>query len=71
MTPRDYAIEKIKSMPEDIIREICDFIDFLEIRKEKNIDRIEENDFKDYLNGMERYEEMLVSGQIKWKYNVV
>jgi hypothetical protein len=33
----------------------------------KGIDKIEESEFKDYLEGLTSYEDMLAKGEIRWK----
>jgi len=35
MAEREYIIEKIKSLPEESIKEIADFIGFLETKRKK------------------------------------
>ena len=77
MLTREHVREKIGILPEDILREVDDFIDFLEIKRKneeskwgwllRGVDKIEESDFKDYLDGLTNYENMLAKGEIKWK----
>jgi hypothetical protein len=77
METRSYVMDKVKIIPEDILKEVSDFIDFLEIklRKDehnwnwlrKSVENINESDFRDYLSGLQDYEKMLVKGAIKWK----
>jgi hypothetical protein len=56
------------------LNEVDDFIDFLKIKRKsewdwlsKGIDKIEESEFKDYLEGLTSYEDMLAKGEIRWK----
>jgi len=77
MLTREHVRKKIEILPEDILREVDDFIDFLEIKRKdgenkwawlsRGVDKIEESDFKDYLDGLTNYEDMLAKGEIKWK----
>ena len=43
MISRDYIIEKIKTLPEDKLEEVADFIEFLEKRKAKEPESMPEN----------------------------
>lgn len=77
MLTKEQVIEKVRVLPEDILKEVDDFIDFLEIKTRKvgnewswlarRWDKIEESDFKDYLSGLTSYEDMLAKGEIRWK----
>jgi hypothetical protein len=69
------AISKIGQMPEALIREVNDYIDFLLWRDRHNqftnmtsLDSTEmvESDFADYLSNLEEYETRLANGEIKW-----
>jgi hypothetical protein len=62
-------------MPEALVREVNDYIDFLLWRDRHNqltnmtsLDSIEmvESDFSDYLSNLEEYETRLANGEIKW-----
>ncbi len=73
---RNHIIEKIRTLPEDILIEINDFIDFLEIKRNLTRDeweclksrrKAEESDFRDYLEALRNYEDILANGKIKWK----
>lgn len=65
MVIREHLIEKIKSLPEDKIVEVIDFVEFLE-GKSKEQSCIAENGMEDYLSQISAYEEMLANGKIKW-----
>jgi len=77
MLTREGVIEKVKTLPENILEEVNDFIDFLKIQREKkkdmwkwlkkNQEKIGESDLGDYLEGLTSYEDMLAKGKIKWK----
>jgi hypothetical protein len=69
------TISKIGQMPEALIREVNDYIDFLLWRDRHNqltsitsLDSTEmvESDFSDYLSNLEEYETRLANGEIKW-----
>jgi hypothetical protein len=69
------TISKIGQMPEALIREVNDYIDFLLWRDRHNqltnmtsLDSTEmvESDFADYLSNLEEYETRLANGEIKW-----
>jgi hypothetical protein len=73
---RDKIIDQIRQMPDSLVQEVSDFIDFLLIKHSGNqwelwlefkesLD-IEEYDFSDYLSNLEDYEQRLASGEIKW-----
>ena len=65
MAVRERIISKIRSLPEDKLTEIADFIAFLEA-KEKTQPDLAEYGMGDYLNQLSAYEEMLATGKIKW-----
>ena len=76
MVRKDYIVEKIKAMPDDLAREVTDFIDFLENKRrwekiyshvEKEASSLMESDMADYLSGLVAYEEMLARGEVEWK----
>jgi len=66
MVSRDYIVEKIRSLPNDSLKEVLDFIEFLEAR-EKGQSEIAEYGMEDYLNQLLTYEGMLAAGKIKWR----
>ena len=66
MRTREHLINKIKSLPEDKIGEIADFVEFLEA-KGKGQSELAEYGMGDYLNQLLAYEEMLAAGKIKWR----
>ena len=66
MAIRERLIKKIKSLPEDKLEKIADFVEFLE-SKGKGQSELAEYGMGDYLNQLSIYEELLVTGQIKWR----
>jgi exopolysaccharide biosynthesis predicted pyruvyltransferase EpsI len=76
MNLQNKTIAQIRQMPDDLIQEVSDFIDFLVMKHGGNnwelwlqfsesLD-IVESDFSDYLANLEDYEERLANGEIKW-----
>ncbi|MDD1414816.1 DUF2281 domain-containing protein [Dolichospermum sp. ST_con] len=76
MNLQNKTIAQIRQMPDDLIQEVSDFIDFLVMKHGGNnwelwlqfsesLD-IVESDFSDYLSNLENYEERLANGEIKW-----
>ena len=75
MNIQTQIISKIGQMPEALVREVNDYIDFLLWRDRHNqltnmtsLDSTEmvESDFTDYLSNLEEYETRLANGEIKW-----
>jgi hypothetical protein len=74
MNIQTQTISKIEQMPETLVREVNDYIDFLLWRDSQNrstsmtgLDSTDlvESDFADYLSNLEDYETRLVNGEIK------
>jgi hypothetical protein len=75
MTVHDKTIGKIRQLPESLVQEVSDFIDFL-VWKHSSKDsslwldtesiELVESDFSDYLSNLEDYENRLARGEIKW-----
>ncbi|MCC5624953.1 MULTISPECIES: DUF2281 domain-containing protein [Nostoc] len=76
MSIQDQTIGKIRQMPEALVQEVSDFIDFLLMKHSgKNWElwlqfseslEIVESDFSEYLSNLEDYEERLARGEIQW-----
>ena len=76
MTIYEEAIAKIQELPEPLIQEVNDFIDFLQMKQDgaryqlwtlfKEVLESAESDFGDYLSNLEDYEDRLARGEIKW-----
>jgi len=76
MTPYDVTIAKIRQLPELLVQEVNDFVDFLLMKSDSTrwqlwtqfteaLD-IAESDFPDYLRNLEDYESRLARGEIQW-----
>ncbi len=76
MSAHDQAIAKIRQLPESLVQEVSDFIDFLLMKHtgkrwqqwvqfNESLE-IAESDFSDYLSNLEDYEERLARGKIQW-----
>jgi len=76
MTIYEATIAKIRELPEPLIQEVNDFIDFLQMKQNgtryqlwtlfKEVLETAESDFGDYLANLEDYEDRLARGEIKW-----
>ena len=76
MTVYESTIAKIQELPEPLVQEVNDFIDFLQIKPDstrwqlwglfKEALEVTESDFGDYLPNLENYENCLARGEIKW-----
>jgi hypothetical protein len=66
MRTREQLIDKIKSLPDDKLDEIADFVEFMET-KGKAQSALAEYGMGDYLSQLSAYEEMLAAGKIKWR----
>jgi len=69
MTVQDITIAKIRQLPESLVEEVNDFIDFLTLKYNQQFSdfvEIAESDFSDYLSNLEDHEEKLARGEIKW-----
>jgi len=63
MEQYDAIIVKLQKLPEPLVQEVNDFIDFLLTKSEMSL---AESDFSDYLTNLEDYEERLARGEIQW-----
>lgn len=70
------TINKIQQLPEPLIKEVSDFVDFIFVKQDEkrwqqwsqfseSLD-LSESDFSDYLANLETYEERLARGEIQW-----
>lgn len=66
MVTRERLIEKIKSLPEDKLGDVANFVEFLEAKGEGQSE-LAECGMGDYLAQLLAYEEMLAAGKIKWR----
>ncbi|MBD2209739.1 DUF2281 domain-containing protein [Nostoc linckia FACHB-104] len=76
MTVHDETIAKIRLLPDYLVQEVSDFIDFLVwkygnkdtsswLQSRESLDLLE-SDFSDYLSNLEDYENRLARGEINW-----
>ncbi|MBI5603223.1 MAG: hypothetical protein HY879_07695 [Deltaproteobacteria bacterium] len=76
MTLYEETVTKLRQMPEGLIEEVNDFINFILMRHDSNRWQlwnqfseglgIAEIDFPDYLSNLQDYEDRLALGEIKW-----
>jgi hypothetical protein len=76
MTVHEEAIAKIRQLPEPLVQQVNDYIEFLLMRNDSKRAalwmqfnealEIAESDFTDYLPNLEDYEERLARGEIQW-----
>jgi len=75
MTVHDVTIAKIQQLPESLVQEVSDFVDFLLTRHDSarwqlwthfaEAFEVAESDFTDYLSNLEDYENRLARGEIQ------
>ncbi|MBC6474718.1 MAG: hypothetical protein GDA48_19520 [Hormoscilla sp. GM102CHS1] len=76
MNVREETIAKINQLPEELVREVNNFVSFLLTKPDGDrkhlwvqfTEGIElaESDFADYLSNLQDYKERLASGEIQW-----
>ncbi len=76
MNVYDTTITKIRQLPESLVQEVNDFIDFLLVRQDStrwqrwihftDAITLSESGFADYLPNLEDYENRLARGEIQW-----
>jgi hypothetical protein len=76
MTAHDTTIAKIHQLPESLVQEVNDFIDFLLVRQDairweqwiqfSESLELSNTGFSDYLPSLENYENRLARGEIQW-----
>ncbi|MBD2183728.1 DUF2281 domain-containing protein [Planktothrix sp. FACHB-1355] len=66
MTVYDQTIAKIRQLPESLVQEVNDFVEYLLMKHNRELLEIAESDFSDYLTNLEDYEERLARGEIQW-----
>lgn len=66
MTVHDKTIAKIRQLPDSLVQEVSDFVEFLLMKHNRELPEIAESDFSDYLTNLEDYEERLARGEIQW-----
>lgn len=76
MSVRDETIAKIRQLPDSLVQEVSELVDFLLMKhnsqrwqlRQQFADSLEiaESDFADYLTNLEDYENRLARGEIQW-----
>jgi hypothetical protein len=76
MTVYEATIAKIQQMPEPLVREVYDFVEFLQMRSSQTRWQawqqfsesvgMAESDLTDYLANLQDYEERLARGEVQW-----
>lgn len=76
MTVYEETIAKIRQLPEPLLEEVSNFVDFLLMKQDKTRwqlwtqstegAELAESDFADYLSNLEDYEDRLARGEIHW-----
>ncbi len=76
MTVHDATIAKIQKLPEPLVQEVGDFVDFVLMKRDNTrwllwrqfneSLELTESDFRDYLLNLEDYEDRLARGEIQW-----
>ena len=74
MSVLDETIAKIRQLPEPLVQEVNDFVEFLLVKRDSNraalwaqfteAMELTQSDFSDYLPNLEDYEECLARGDI-------
>ena len=76
MAVSDLTVAKVQQLPDVLLQEVIDFIDFLLLRHGQTRWQLwtsftealglAENDMADYLANLQQYEEKLARGEISW-----
>jgi len=76
MTAHDVTIAKVRQLPEPLVQEVNDFVDFLLVKRDSarwqlwtqfnEALEVAESDLSDYLANLEAYEDCLARGEIQW-----
>ena len=76
MTVHDVTIARIQQLPESLVQEVDDFVDFLLMKHDRarwqlwvhfaEALEMAESDFASYLSNLEDYEDRLARGEIQW-----
>lgn len=77
MSIYETTIQKIRQLPESLVQEVNDYVDFLLVRRSKahwelwsqfaESIKLSEEDFSSYLGNLEDYEARLARGEIRWE----
>jgi hypothetical protein len=76
MTVYEQTAAKLQQLPEPLVQEVSDFIEFLLVKQDSQRWQLwthfsetlslSDSDFTDYLANLESYEERLARGEIRW-----
>jgi len=76
MTVHEQTIDKIQRMPEPLVQEVANYVDFLLTRSDgerwqswlqfSETLEMAESDMTDYRRNLEDYEERLARGEVRW-----
>jgi len=76
MTVYEQTAAKLQQLPEPLVQEVSDFIEFLLVKQDSQrwylwthfseTLSMADSDFADYLPNLEAYEEGLARGEIRW-----
>lgn len=70
MTLDEQTILKLKQLPEPLVEEVSNFIDYLLWKHQASLNSTKpsetNSDFSDYLSKLEDYENRLACGEIYW-----
>lgn len=76
MTAHDVTIAKVRQLPEPLVQEVNDFVDFLLVKRDSarwqlwtqfnEALEVAESGLSDYLANLEAYENCLARGEIQW-----
>jgi Protein of unknown function (DUF2281) len=76
MAIHDATIAKVRQLPEPLVQEVNDFVDFLLVKRDSarwqlwtqfnEALEVAESDLSDYLANLEAYEDCLARGEIQW-----
>jgi len=76
MSIYDVTVTRVRQLPESLIQEVSDFVDFLLMKQDvtrwqlwnqfTEALELSESGFSDYLAGLEDYKSRLARGEIQW-----
>lgn len=66
MTLHDETIAKIRQLPESLVQEVNDFVEFVLMKHNRELEEMVESDFANYLTNLEDYEKRLARSEIQW-----
>jgi Protein of unknown function (DUF2281) len=76
MNAYEETVAKLQQLPESLIQEVRDFVNFLLVKAQEDnwrlgqqslqVQETAESDFSDYLPRLEEYENLLAEGKVQW-----